>query len=243
VQFLVNDPGWGMKKKIIVLLAACAAASQTATANEVGFYIGGYVGQARKDVPQAPYAELTDVLHEITAFTPQEERTSLDDQDTAFTLLGGYRWNRYLAFEAGFTKLGSVTYTSRATGTYPFDTGFFNTTIESQTSGFTFAAFGTLPLTRDWELFAGAGALVATNRLRLSFRAAGTDFVPAIGNGGSDSFSQSTTDTYASLGVSRRILEIYDLRLTYLRVFSAGEEVTGGKGDLDAAFLGVTVTF
>jgi hypothetical protein len=232
-----------MKKRIIALLAVCACASQTAGANEVGFYIGGYVGQASKEVPQTPFAELTDVLHQITAFTPQDEQVSLDDSDTAFTILGGYRWNRYLAFEVGYTRLGSVTYTSRATGTYPFDTGFFNTTAESQTSGFTAAVFGTLPLTRDWELFAGGGALFATNRLRLSFRADGTDFVPALGNGGSDSFSQSTTDIYASLGIGRRILEIYDVRLTYLRVFSAGEEVTGGKGDLDAAMLGVTVTF
>lgn len=232
-----------MNKKIIALLVACAAVSQPASANEVGFYLGGSVGQVRKEVPQVPFAELTAVLHDITAFTPQEEQASVDDQDTAFTIFGGYRWNRYLAFEAGFTRLGSVTYTSRATGSYPFDTGFFNTTIESQTSGFTAAAFGTLPLTRNWELFAGVGALFATNKLTLSFRAEGTDFVPAIGNGGSDSFSKSTTDTYASLGISRRILEIYDLRLTFLRVFSAGEEVTGGQGDVDAAFLGATVTF
>ena len=232
-----------MNKKIIALLVMCGAVSQPAAANEVGFYIGGYVGQARKEVPQAPFNELQDVLDQIAAFTPREEQVSLDDQDTAFAILGGYRWNRYLALEAGFSKFGSVTYTSRATGDYPLDSGFFNTTVESQTSGFTVAALGTLPLTRDWELFAGGGALFATNRLRLSFRAEGTDFVPAIGNGGSDSFSKSTTETYASLGISRRILEIYDLRLTFLRVFSAGEEVTGGKGDLDAAFLGVTVTF
>jgi OOP family OmpA-OmpF porin len=232
-----------MKKKIIALLAVCVAASQTAAANEVGFYIGGYVGQASKEVPQLPFDELRDVLHQIGLFTPEDERISLDDTDTALALIGGYRLNRYLAFEAGFSKLGSVTYTSRATGTYPFDSGFFNSTIESETSGFTVSVHGTWPLTRDWELFAEGGVLFATNRLRVSFRAEGTDFVPAIGNGAADSFSKSTTETFAGVGISRRILEIYDLRLAYQRVFSAGEEITGGKGDLDAAFLGVTVTF
>jgi hypothetical protein len=232
-----------MSRKIIALLVACGAVSQSAAANEVGFYLGGYLGQARKEVPQVPFDELTGVLHQITAFTALEEQVSLDDQDMAFTIFGGYRWNRYLAFEAGYTRLGNVTYRSRATGNYPFDSGFFNATIESETSGFTVAALGALPLTRNWELFAGGGALFATNQLKVSFRAEGTDFLPALGNGGSDSFSQSTTETYASLGVSRRILEIYDLRLTLLRVFGAGEEITGGKGDLDAAFLGLTVTF
>jgi len=39
------------------------------------------------------------------------------------------------------------------------------------------------------------------------------------------------------------ILEIYEVRLEYHRVFDGGEEVTGGKGDVDAALLGLTVTF
>ena len=48
---------------------------------------------------------------------------------------------------------------------------------------------------------------------------------------------------YAGLGISRRILEIYDARLEYQRAFDAGLDETGGTGDLDALFLGLTVTF
>jgi hypothetical protein len=232
-----------MNKKIIVLLGVCTAASQTAMANEVGFYIGGYVGQATKEVPRGPYDELNDVIQQIALFTPVEERISLDDTDTAFAIMMGYRLNRFLGLEAGFTKLGAVTYKSRATGDYPFDSGFLNTTIESQTSGFTATVLGVWPLTRDWELFARAGVLFATNRLRLTFAAEGEDFIPAIGNSFDDSFSESTTDTYAGIGISRRILEIYELRLEYHRVFDGGKEITGGKADLNAALLGLTVTF
>jgi len=243
VQSLASDPGWGMNKKIIVLLAVCSAAAQTAAANEVGFYIGGYVGQATKEVSRVPYDELNAVIQEVASFTPLEERISFDDTDTAFGISMGYRLNRFLALEAGYAKLGTVTYKSRATGDYPFDSGFLNTTVESQTSGFTATVLGVWPLTRDWELFARAGMLFATNRLRLSFSAEGEDFIPPIGNSGAGSLSKSTTDTYAGVGVSRRILEIYELRVEYHRVFDGGEEVTGGKGDLDAALLGLTVTF
>jgi hypothetical protein len=168
---------------------------------------------------------------------------SFDDTDTAFGISMGYRLNRFLALEAGYTRLGTVAYKSRATGDFPFDSGFLNTNVESQTSGFTATVLGVWPLTRDWELFARAGMLFATNRLRLSFVAEGEDFIPAIGNRAADSFSKSTTDTYAGVGIGRRILEIYELRLEYHRVFDGGEEVTGGKGDLDAALLGLTVTF
>jgi outer membrane protein with beta-barrel domain len=232
-----------MNKKIIVLLGMCAAAAQTAAANEVGLYIGGYVGQATKEVPRAPYDELNDLIQQLALFTPVEDRISFDDTDTAFGITMGYRLNRFLALEAGYTKLGTVSYKSRATGDYPFDSGFLNTTVESQTSGFTATVLGVWRLTRDWELFARAGMLFATNRLRLSFDAQGEEFIPAIGNRASDSFSKSTTDTYAGVGISRRILEIYELRLEYHRVFDGGEEITGGKGDLDAALLGLTVTF
>jgi hypothetical protein len=232
-----------MNRKIIVLLGVCTAAAQTAAANEVGFYIGGYVGQASKEVPRGPYDELNDVIQQIAIFTPVEERISFDDTDTAFGIAMGYRLNRYLALEAGYSRLGTVSYKSRATGDYPFDSGFLDTTIESQSSGFTATVLGVWPLTRDWELFARAGMLFATNRLRLQFAAEGEEFIPAIGNGAADSFSQSTSDTYAGVGISRRILEIYELRLEYHRVFDGGEAVTGGKGDLDAALLGVTVTF
>jgi hypothetical protein len=232
-----------MNKKIIVLLVACAAAAQTAAANEVGLYVGGYVGQATKEVPRGPYDELSDLIQQLAFFTPVEQRVSLDDTDTAFGLTMGYRLNRFLALEAGYMRLGTVTYKSQATGDYPFDSGFLDTTLESQTSGFMATVLGVWPVTRNWELFARAGMLFATNRLRLRFDAQGEDFIPAIGNSASDSFSKSTSDIYGGVGISRRIFEIYELRLEYHRVFDGGEEVTGGKADLDAALLGVTVTF
>jgi OOP family OmpA-OmpF porin len=234
-----------MNKNTTIVAAAvlCFAVARSAAANEVGFYIGGYVGQASKQVPRLPFDELTDALHQVSIFTPVEERTSLDDKDTAFALIGGYRWNRYFALEASYARLGKVIYKSLATGDFPFDSGFLNTTIESETSGFTFSVLGVLPLTRDWELFARGGALFANDQLRFSVVAQGEEFIPPIGNNVSASLSKSRTETYAGLGISWRILEIYDLRLEYQRVFDAGEEITGGKGDIDAALLGLTVTF
>lgn len=232
-----------MNKRVIALSVWCAAVSQTAAANEVGFYMGGYVGQASKEVPRALFEDVNVVLQAISVFTPAEQQTSLDDTDTAFALIGGYRLNRYLAFESSYTKLGRVTYESRATGAFPMESGSLNTTIETETSGFTFSVLGTLPLTRNWELFARGGALFATNRLRIVLNAQGDQFIPPLGNRAADSFSRSSTDSYASLGISRRFLEIYDLRLEYQRVFDAGLESTGGKGDIDAAMIGLTVTF
>lgn len=232
-----------MKKRVIALSVLCAAVSPAAAANEVGFYIGGHVGQASKEVPRALFEDVNVLLQEISVFIPAEQQTTLDDTDIAFAIIGGYRLNRYLAFESSYTKLGRVTYESRATGAFPMENGSLHTTIETETSGFTISVIGTLPLTRNWELFARGGTLFATNRLRIVLNAQGDQFIPPLGNRAADSFSRSSNDPYASLGISRRILEIYDLRLEYQRVFDAGLESTGGKGDIDAAMLGLTVTF
>lgn len=221
----------------------CVAVAQSAAASETGFYIGGYVGMTSKEVPRAPFDEFKNGLHAFAFFTATEDRTSFDDSDMGFGIVGGYRLNRYLAFEGGYVSLGEVVLQSRATGTFPEDNGALDVDVESDTSGFTASVLGTLPLSRDWELFARGGALFANNKIRFTADSRGTDFLPPIGPHFSQSGAKSSTDVYAGLGVSRRILEIYDARLEYQRVFEAGLDETGGTGDLDSLFLGLTVTF
>jgi hypothetical protein len=220
----------------------CLVAAQTAAGAERGFYMGGQVGQASKRASRDFYDLFNDDIQAFSSFAPTEDRTSFDDTDTAFAIIGGYRLTRYLAFEGGYTKYGQVTFKSRATGNFPLEGGSLNTNIETETSGFSFAAVGVLPLTRDWEVFARGGVLFASNKIRLVVDATGQQFIPVPGDfdvSGND----DTTETFAAIGISRRILEIYDLRLEYQRVFDAGADSSGGTGDLDAALLGLNVTF
>jgi hypothetical protein len=219
----------------------CLVGARTATAAELGFYVGGYFGQSSKEVPRDFYELFNDDIQTFSSFTPTEAHTSFDDTDTAFAIVAGYRLTSYLAFEGGFTKFGQVTFKSRASGNFPLEGGTLNTTFESETSGFSLAAVGALPLTRNWELFARGGVLFATTKLRIVNDATGQQFiVPAdFDVSGSD----DTTETFAGIGITRRIFEIYDLRLEYQRVFAAGSEDFGGAGDLDTALLGLNVTF
>lgn len=232
-----------MRKTAIALLAVCAASTHTASGNEVGLYAGGYLGQSSKDAPRSFYEDFNDDIQAFVFFTPTQETTSFDDSDTAFGLVTGYRFTRYLAVEAGYVNFGKVSFKSRASGTYPLDTGTTDVTIESETTGFTFAVLGALPLSRDWELLARAGVLFADNKIRIEINSTGNQFIPPLGNSFSASDSESSTETFAALGISRRFLEIYSLRLEYQRAFDAGDEDAGGKGDLDVISLGVMVTF
>lgn len=238
-----------MKKKAARFASAlfCSvfwvAFAHDAAAAERGLYVGGHFGQSSKDAPRDFYELFNADIQNFAFFAPTEQTSSFDDSDTAFGIAIGYRLTRHFAIEGGYHDFGQVSYRSRASGNFPLEAGTTNVSIDTETTGFTFALLGALPLTRDWELFARAGALFANNDLKIEINSQGQRFIPPLGNRFAAQDSGSTTETYAGVGVSRRFFEIYDLRLEYQRVFDAGDESLGDKGDLDAVFLGLIVTF
>jgi hypothetical protein len=219
------------------------AAAHDAAAAERGLYVGGHVGQSSKDAPRDFYELFNIDIQRFAFFTATEQTTSFDDSDTAFGIVIGYRLTPYLAIEGGYSNFGQVTYRSRASGSFPLEPGTANVSIDTETTGFTISALGVLPLTRDWELFARAGALFANNEISIQVISQGQQFIPPLGDRFAASDSESTTETFAGVGLGRRFFEIYDLRLEYQRVFDAGDESFGGKGDLDAVLLGLIVSF
>jgi hypothetical protein len=246
VLALSKNHGWGMKNKTALVpafLFFCVAALQEATANEPGFYVGGSVSQNSKDAPRGEYELLNSALQSFFFFEPEQQQLSFDESDIGFSIIAGYGFTQHFAIEGGFARLGQVSHKSRATGNFPLEPGTMSTTLESETTGFLASVVGMWPLTRNWELVGRVGLLIADNNLKFSVRSTGNQFVPPGGNRVSDSFSKSSTDTYASVGVSRRLFEVYDLRLEYQRVFASGFEITGGKADLDSVMLGLLVTF
>lgn len=228
---------------VFFCVGACFGGLQIAAAADPGFYIAGYVLQSSKEVPRVEYELLSTALQEFSLFEPSEQSVSFDDTDTGFSLVAGYRFTPYIAIEGGYTRLGQVVYKSRAEGSFPREAGQMGVNVESDTTGFTAAVLGSWPITRNWELFGRAGALFATNDLKFVVAAEGNQFVPPLGTSFSDSFSKGSTDTFAALGISLRVLEIYAVRLEYQRVIDAGVEETGGVGDLDSLMLGLAVTF
>jgi opacity protein-like surface antigen len=217
-----------------------SAVSLDTKANEVGFYVGGALGQAKKDADRAEFELLAQDVHDFFGYTPLMGQPSYDDSDTSYSLMIGYRLNRYLAFEGGYTHLGELSYKSLTTGNYPNDAGSLNMRASSETSGFTLSALGVVPITYNWEVYARGGVLFATNEVSLDVDTIGEVFVH---QDIAASFSESTDELYAGVGVSLRFLDIYDVRLEYQRVFDAGLLQTLNEGDLDVATLGLTVTF
>jgi len=221
----------------------CMGLPHGVEANEVGFYVGGDFGRARKQGDRAFYDSFVEDVHSFFGYTPSTASSSFDEEASAFDIVVGYRFNRWLALEGAYSRLGQVAFKSRTTGNYPNDTGILDFIAENETSGFKVSFLGVWRLTRDWELFARAGALFAENRLRVVLITRSERFVQPGGERTSDSFSKGSADPLIGVGIGRRFLEIYDLRLEYQRVLDSGLEDTGGTGDIDALMLGVTATF
>jgi OOP family OmpA-OmpF porin len=103
----------------LLLSATLGAAAFGANAQDKGFYAGAGVGQSFVD------------------------EGAYDDEDTAFSLFGGYQFNKYFGLEAGYADFGKI----EANGAGP--------ALEGDSAYLT--AVGTLPITDRFSAYAKAG--------------------------------------------------------------------------------------
>lgn len=222
--------------KLAMPLCIAALAAPAAQAAQAGFYVGGYYGEASKDVPIAIFDADAANVYELIGFVPATRSARLDDETTTYGFQAGYRFNPHLAFEGGYMDLGSVAYREQSTGDWIDGPTTFQLNFDTRTTGFALSALGILPLSYRFEVYARAGVLLATNNYKLYLATPGLD-------PGRDEFSETSTELLAGVGASLSFLEIYGLRLEYQRVFDAGKASSGGAGDVDLMSLGITVTF
>ena len=117
------------------------------------------------------------------------DKGSYKDRDTAFSIFGGYDFNRYLGVEAGYADLGKLEYTGQVPleATAPY-----------------LVAVGKLPVTEKVDVYAKAGI----NRWSLD------NANPALTGTADD----SGTDPTYGLGVQYRINDRFAVRADYGRL-------------------------
>jgi len=148
---------------LAVLIGAAAFGAQAA--QDKGFYVGAGAGQSFVD--EAAY----------------------DDEDTAFSVFGGYQFNRYFGLEAGYTDFGKLE---------PEGAG---EALEINSASLT--AVGTVPFTDKFSGYAKAGF----HRWDLD--------TPIAGLVGSS--DDSGTDPTYGVGLQYRFTDAFALRGEYSR--------------------------
>ena len=239
----------GMRVGVCGLLIWSASSAYAA---DRGFYFGASAGQATYDFDQPPPAALvipaggiiTPVLR--VSETPGllnplnpiftgpvfvEAQPLLwlpgdDDEGTAWSVTAGYRINRYLAVEASYVNLGTLSATDTIGLPAFVGGGTFTFHRELETAGPALTAFGMLPLSDSWQLFARAGMLFAD-----------TDLTTAI-NGSSSSSSFDSDVTTLGAGAQYDWGGHGSARLEFQRTLGVGGDDVVGDADVDAISLG-----
>jgi OOP family OmpA-OmpF porin len=220
---------------VAIGLAGILPAAQAA---QPGFYVGGMYGQSQKQIDIAgfdTYATTIVFPSPNVDLTVESMTSTLDDTDTSFGFFAGYRFNTHFAIEAGYMELGNIAYRNNARGNINGVPTDARLNVDIETSGMTAAALGVWPLSYRWEVYGRLGALFSSNEFRAFY-----DDVEQRPR--RDAYRESDVDLLAGIGTSFTVLEIYDLRLEYQRIFDAGDKTTG-EADVDMITLGISVVF
>jgi hypothetical protein len=179
--------------------------SSLAMAADTGFYVGMDLGVAQ--YPNNEELRLpSDVL--VTG-----SGSDLDNEDYAWAVTAGYRFNRYLAVEAGYMDFGEASglLTSEATAIPAAQ-------FTSATSGPTLALVGAWPL-GNWEPYLRVGVLFADTDLSFTGTNATAPFSGRV--------SDSTEEMFGGLGLAYRFSEHWRARVE-LTFFNDAATATAG---------------
>jgi OmpA-OmpF porin, OOP family len=214
------------------LMCLGLASAAPGFAVEPGFYLGLSAGQASYDAKRDDFdAIVSDGLTD-SGLILVSGSSELDDSDTGFGGLGGFRFSPYLAAEATYMSLGELSYTNTGTVRVPPFPGTVtqSTSITASTKGFMVSAVGSIPLSGAFDLYGRAGILFADTEVEVG--------VGLGGSSQSDSFSDTSQDMVLGLGGAWHVGEAWAFRLEYQRALDVGSDDTG-ETDIDFVSLGV----
>jgi OmpA-OmpF porin, OOP family len=188
------------RKGLAILgLASAMAFAGPAFAQDTGFYAGISLSQSSADV-------------DCTG------TTSCDDEDSAWKILGGYRFSKHFAVEFGYTDLGEVTGT----------VGASNVAIES--TAFELVAVGFLPFADKFSAYGKVGMYRGDTEATVTGPLGG-------------SVSESNTGLTFAVGVQWDFTKNLAARAEWQKYSDVGGDNVGGEGDVDVIGIGVIWKF
>jgi OOP family OmpA-OmpF porin len=207
-----------MKLHISAPLALCAL---TTTAFADGFYGVGEVTHSNTSLDSDHFDSLL-AAHGATGLSSSDTGSG-----TQWRLQGGYRFNPYVALEAGYIDFGQADYTATYSG------GSAQGSVKA--GGVDVAALVSLPVGDSFSVFGKVGAVAAKVESSLS---AGAPASLASGDA-----SENVVRPLLGVGALYKLSEHVDLRADYDYVSGLGKSDTTGKLDASMVSLGLAYTF
>lgn len=205
--------------RMLRLVALTLIASPLVMAQDSGLYIGGNYGKSRAKIDDARIASGLWGGGSITSITDR-------DSDSGFKVFGGYQFNKYFAFEAGYFELGRF--------------GFDATTLPAGTltgdiklKGFNFDLVLNLPITEKFSFFGRVGA----NNAEAKDVFTGTGAVHVL----NPNPTQRDTNIKFGGGLQYDFTKSFGMRLEAERYRI--NDAVGNKGDVDLFSAGLLIRF
>jgi opacity protein-like surface antigen len=224
---------------------ATLVSSTTAHAADPGFYFGASVSRVEHEVEGWPGVQIAvftpapgapippPLLGGISDLPPsfflpvpialQAHSIDVDDVDTGFSAMAGYRINRYLAAELSFADFGEYRLVERYSfGTLKYEIGV---------RGLSASVLGTLPVSERWELFLRGGMLFADQQVSFSAVSSSPGTNPSDRDYSNEAFM-------AGAGVQWSFLPALAVRLEYQRTDDLKYDNTG-ESSIEQASLSI----
>ncbi|MHB8353058.1 MAG: OmpA family protein [Burkholderiales bacterium] len=202
------------------LVALAVIANPFVMADDLGWYVGGNVGQSKATIDNARIT--SGLLGSGFATTSMTD----DNRDTGYKLFGGYQFNKNFAMEGGYFNLGSFGFTST---TVPAGTLHGNIRLE----GVNLDLVGILPITERFSAFGRVGVIYTESKDSFN----GTGSVTAL----TPNPSKSDGNYKAGLGLQYAFNDSVDMRLEAERYRI--NDAVGNRGDIDLISVGLVYRF
>jgi hypothetical protein len=241
-------------KKIAIIASLFITGSTlwgSAQAAQLGTYVGGGVGYAKRDFDAASLQANRDALLSQLAYRVDEQGpTTTKDKSVSYWATLGYRASAHWAFEGSYSKLSTLQYKSTdsqgSSLRYDFRTnpptplvypGPATTTFDIDDNALQIDGLYIIPRGYRWEFYGRGGIVVASTKVRARIDEPSSN-IPHKAQ-----LSTSSNTYHAAVGFTYSMLEVYGLRVEYNHVFSVGGSVVGGDHDVDSVTVGVVVAF
>jgi opacity protein-like surface antigen len=216
------------------ILAAVLASPVEAKPEDAGFHFGVSGGSVRYWYHSADYDAIARRAFDEASRPILSLNPHLDESDSALSVFGGFRFNRFIAVEGAFIDLGAVRYTADAMFLVNSTPQPGTVHVTTRERGGTVAAIGIWPITDIWELYGRAGMLLDRGEIRKTREVSGVRTSLRDTN---ESF-----DAIIGLGMAWHAGEHIAVRLEYQRIaagFSDDSYQSSGEKSADVIGLGV----
>lgn len=215
----------------LALVGGASAARAQGLDLERGWYYEIGFGRASFDVKTADLDAVPSSFFDSFGLPVQTITSTVDRRDRSYALFTGYHFNRYIAAEVGYFRLGAFKYASTGTvndtGTLHPDSFWFTYRVK----GVLFGGAATLPLGGLVELRGRAGISSTDTRIRY----AGTVESDTL----SDEFSDSSQDLYFGAGVGVNVWRFYRIGIDWMRHKNLGRASSTGTTDASDILLSI----